>query len=68
MGNQFTFNCDILKLYKFLTSSLHISLLKWQENITNHRFNGFNKFTLSVPICSTRYSFEIAVIPGSGQQ
>ena len=32
------------------------------------RFNGFNKFTRSVPICSTQYSFEIPDRPGSGQQ
>ena len=31
------------------------------------RFNGFNKFTHSVPICSTQYSFEIPARPSSGQ-
>ena len=35
---------------------------------TNHRFNGFNKFTPSVPICSTQYSFETPDRPSSGQQ
>ncbi|MXQ97194.1 hypothetical protein E5288_WYG011652 [Bos mutus] len=32
------------------------------------RFNGFNKFTPSVPICSTQYSFETPDRPSSGQQ
>lgn len=54
MGNQLMFNCDSLKLYKCLTSALSsiLSLLNGKEN-TSHRFYGFNKFTLSVPICST---------------
>ena len=33
-----------------------------------HRFNGFNKFTPSVPICSTQYSFETPDRPSSGQE
>ena len=35
---------------------------------TNRRFNGFNNFTPSVPICSTQYSFETPDRPSSDQQ
>ena len=38
------------------------------KKTTNHRFNGFNKFTPSGPICSTQYSFETPDRPSSGQQ
>ena len=33
-----------------------------------YRFNGFNKFTPSVPICSTQYSFETPDRTSGGQQ